>query len=370
MENVDERCNERLETRRKRADGPRGGGQHLLDPRAAASPSFGRDRPPRDGSSTVVRADMETATDAAKGAGVSNRPISVAQASDGHRATLTHYYEWLWRWSQWTSRFRALSGVGAHDIHRALADPATGEVSTRAVNRLIEAEIADHAAPRVLDAGCGYGGVTLDLAGRSPGRWHGITISPRQVEVATRNARAMGLAERVRFTLASYDAPLAETYDRIFAVESLIHSADPAGSVATLAAALAPGGRFVIVDDMPVDALPRAAEADLARFRRCWHCPVVPSVSEWQRHLVAAGCRIERVVDLNDRQRPRSEAEIADALAEVTAKRRWRDRVGLAMVSDAQEGGLALERLGRQGHVRYTMITARRDRPDAATRQV
>jgi hypothetical protein len=57
---------------------------------------------------------------------------------------------------------------------------------------------------------------------------------------------------------------------------------------------------------------------------------------------------------------PRSEAEVSAELAAVARRRRWRDRIGLRLVSDAQVGGLLLERLTREGASRYTMIVARK----------
>jgi hypothetical protein len=42
------------------------------------------------------------------------------------------------------------------------------------------------------------------------------------------------------------------------------------------------------------------------------------------------------------------------------SRRRWRDLAGLGMVTDAQKGGLILERLTVAGASRYIMLVARK----------
>ena len=86
----------------------------------------------------------------------------------------------------------------------------------------------------------------------------------------------------------------------------------------------------------------------------------MPSVRQWSALLDAAGCDVVEVRDLSSLMRPRSEREVSQAIGEVRARRRWRDLLGLRRVGEAETGGLLLERLGREGVVRYTMIVARK----------
>jgi SAM-dependent methyltransferase len=280
--------------------------------------------------------------------------------SDGTR-DVSRYYDFLYLWSQLTTRFRAFDAVGPYMIHRQLRDAATGECSDRVVHRMIARAVADIAPIDALDAGCGYGGTCLDLHRMLGGRWLGITINKRQCRIAQRNAKAMGVADAVSFAYASYDAPLPCRFNLALGIESLIHSPSPAATVANLAAALQPGGAFIIVDDMLAGPLAPRSEADIAGFKRMWRCPAMPTATQWAQYLEAAGCAVEEVNDLSGRVLlPRSEAEVAAELATVARRRRWRDRVGLRLVSDAQTGGLLLERLSHQGAARYTMIVARK----------
>ena len=55
------------------------------------------------------------------------------------------------------------------------------------------------AAPRVLDAGCGFGGTMFHWHRRVGGRHDGLTLSNVQVDVGERHARAQGIADACRF---------------------------------------------------------------------------------------------------------------------------------------------------------------------------
>lgn len=277
----------------------------------------------------------------------------------GAHRDINRYYDLIYFWSQFTSRFRAFSATGAYAIHRPLLDVDTGDYSDRVVHDLIAAAVAGIGDIDALDAGCGYGGTCLDLGGKLGGRWLGITINPRQVRIARRNARAMDFAGSVAFARESYDCPLPRSFTLIVGIESLIHSSNPAATIANLAEHLRHGGYFIIVDDMLSEDLSPRQSADAAAFARLWRCPAMPTVAQWMQHLEAAGCSVDNEHDLSHLMWPRTEAEL-DAEIAAAARRRLRDAIGLRMVGDAQKGGLLLERLTVTGASRYVMLLARK----------
>jgi len=270
------------------------------------------------------------------------------------------YYDFIYFWAQITNRFRAFREVAPYAIHRGLVDERTGEWRTETIHDLIADAARDLGAIDALDAGCGYGGSMMGLHKALGGRWHGITINRHQIRIARRNAKAMGLDGALSFELASYDDPLRRTFNLIYGIESLIHSVHPARTIANLAAALAPGGRLVIVDDMPIEEVPARHAADLDAFKSGWRCPVAPTVRQWIDLCETSGLSIRSNRDLTPQMRPRSEPEVLEALADIERKRRWRARLGLGMVTDAQIGGLMLERLTRERVVEHRMIVAER----------
>jgi cyclopropane-fatty-acyl-phospholipid synthase len=66
---------------------------------------------------------------------------------------------------------------------------------------------------RVLDIGCGWGGLALTLARDWGARVVGITLSEEQLAVARRRAEEAGLAGRVEFRLQDY-REVTEVFDR------------------------------------------------------------------------------------------------------------------------------------------------------------
>lgn len=275
------------------------------------------------------------------------------------RRRIVRFYRWLDRLA-WMTTTRAQSGNQAQPVHRALRDPDGGPPSTETIHRLLLRDLPLPPTPRVLDAGCGYGATALALQPQTGGTWHGITISPIQVQRATAEAAARGLSNAVTFAEQSYDDPLPGPFDLAIAIESLIHSTDPAASIANIAASLAPGGWLVIVDDMPEPALTPRDQADLATFQRMWRCPVAPPAPAWRAALAAAGLTLAHESDLTPLVLNRPEAELAAPLARQRRRAAWLAPFGLALREQADIGGMTLELLQGRGAMRYRLLAARR----------
>jgi tocopherol O-methyltransferase len=284
-------------------------------------------------------------------------PLPAAQARQARR--VARYYRWLDGLS-WFQERRGEAGHGALPVHRALADPEGGAPSPFVIHRLMLAGLDLPAAPRVLDAGCGYGATMLDLAPKLGGDWTGLTLSPVQAARGMAEVATRGLVGRVRIAVRSYDAPIEGRFDLAYGIESLIHSADPARTVANLAAALAPGGHLVIVDDMPEERLPDEAAARLDRFRRFWRCPVAPTRAGWIAACRAAGLEPLAERDLNPLLQVRGMEELAPRLATLERRARLPRLLGLGLRREAEIGGLLLETLQTEGFVRYRILAARK----------
>jgi cyclopropane-fatty-acyl-phospholipid synthase len=79
---------------------------------------------------------------------------------------------------------------------------------------------------KVLDIGCGWGGMGLELAGRYGADVTGVTLSREQLAVANERARAANLDHRARFALTDY-RDVAGPFDRIVSVGMFEHVGAP-----------------------------------------------------------------------------------------------------------------------------------------------
>ena len=86
----------------------------------------------------------------------------------------------------------------------------------------IAAKLALAPGMRVLDIGCGWGGMALYLHARTGADVTGITLSEEQLKVARRRAADAGVADKVRFELIDYRAVTGQ-FDRIVSVGMFEH---------------------------------------------------------------------------------------------------------------------------------------------------
>ena len=95
-----------------------------------------------------------------------------------------------------------------------------------AKKRHIAAKLLLKPGQRVLDIGCGWGGLALSLAQFENVHVLGITLSPAQLTVAQNRARQAGLEQRVKFALLDF-REINEQFDRIVSVGMFEHVGTP-----------------------------------------------------------------------------------------------------------------------------------------------
>ncbi|XP_020093172.1 uncharacterized protein LOC109713480 [Ananas comosus] len=68
----------------------------------------------------------------------------------------------------------------------------------------------------VLDIGCGWGSLAIEVAKRTSCKYTGITLSEQQLKYATKKVKEAGLQDRITFLLCDYrQLPKSHKYDRI-----------------------------------------------------------------------------------------------------------------------------------------------------------
>ena len=151
---------------------------------------------------------------------------------------------WLDRRLQANARAAARRNVAHHydlsvDFYRRFLDPdlqyscayfaepgMSLEQAQAAKKQHIAAKLLLKPGQKVLDIGCGWGGLSLSLARAANVDVEGITLSTEQLATARRRAEAAGLSNRARFSLTDY-RDVAGPYDRIVSVGMFEHVGRP-----------------------------------------------------------------------------------------------------------------------------------------------
>ena len=93
----------------------------------------------------------------------------------------------------------------------------TLEEAQLAKKRHIAAKLALEPGMKVVEIGCGWGGLALQLVKDAGVEVDAITLSVEQLKVAQARAEAEGLAHKARFSLTDY-RDLTGTYDRVMSI--------------------------------------------------------------------------------------------------------------------------------------------------------
>ncbi len=118
---------------------------------------------------------------------------------------------------------------------------------------------------RLLDIGCGWGGLLIHAAQHHGVRGVGITLSLRQAELARERIKAAGFEDRISIEVRDYrDLPSAAPFDKIVSVGMVEHvgRANIPAYFRTAYRLLAPGGVFLCHSIVEI----RAMEAVLTRM--------------------------------------------------------------------------------------------------------
>ena len=148
------------------------------------------------------------------------------------------------RLEQWNHRVASRRNVAhhydlSHDLYRRFLDRdmqyscayfarpgMTLEEAQEAKKAHIAAKLRLEPGMKVLDIGCGWGGLGLYLGKHFDVEVLGVTLSAEQLAVAQRRTREMGLEDRVRFSLTDF-RDVAGPFDRIVSVGMFEHVGAP-----------------------------------------------------------------------------------------------------------------------------------------------
>ena len=213
--------------------------------------------------------------------------------------------------------------------------------------------------PAVLDAGCGFGATLFRWNQKKAGQYTGYSTSPYQLKIAHQTARRLGVEENCRFQLRSYEEEITEKFDAIIAIEALIHATDLKKVLMNFNRALKPGGRLIIIDDMPVKKIGEE-NAMLRMLKKTWFLKEFWSIEEYLQHLAELELRLLTNENLTSFVKLTDSGKIDSRMKWLPKIRKFSMLPSAGMFIDTHLGGYALQRLYHEEKVGYFLLVSRK----------
>ena len=204
----------------------------------------------------------------------------------------------------------------------------------------------------VLDVGCGYGGTGIYLASKFGCRVDGLSLSPRQLRVARRNARSADLGLLVNFHLQdaeTFNYP-ANRYDFAWTMESSEHFVNKLEYFRRVRNSLRSDGRLLLVAWTG-----SMAHSQVRGVAQHFVCPHLCTAEEYVDLIQASGMQVDDVVDVTSFVVPTWQI----CLRRIERFRRFRAFFPQEVRSFAEGVAVILDAY-LSGKLTYTVLTARR----------
>jgi cyclopropane fatty-acyl-phospholipid synthase-like methyltransferase len=167
-------------------------------------------------------------------------------------------------------------------------------------NRCIAEALQLNNSDVVLDAGCGVCGPAVWIAKIYGCKITGITITPSQVERASKYINEQNLSNLVNVELKDYckTGYPKESFSKIYTIESACYALDKAAFLKQMYDLLKPGGRFAEVEGLLNTGIMSPEILDLyADFRRGFAIPTLTTVDEYVKIMEGVGFKDITVED-------------------------------------------------------------------------
>ncbi len=140
------------------------------------------------------------------------------------------------------------------------------------INKILAERAGIHNDQYVLDAGCGVGGSALWLAKNIGCRVKGISLSDKQIATANEIAALENLNEKANFIKADFTKThfKSESFDVIWAIESVCHATEKIDFIKEAARLLKPGGKLILADFFRQENLLPAQDKIIREWANGW----------------------------------------------------------------------------------------------------
>jgi tocopherol O-methyltransferase len=250
--------------------------------------------------------------------------------------------------------FRELWGPHLHDGFYQTGK----ETREKAQEQLVEflASIAGiPSGSRVLDVGCGMGATSVWLAQNLSCEPTGITLSPRQIEMAQELAASAGV--NASFLLMDAENMVFDkTFDALWMVGVLGHLPSQQGFVRIAGTLIRPGGRFLLADWTVGNNVTQADRETLVRpVIEGMMMPTIATAEEYRLWLEESGFRVLKSVDITEETRKTWDQSIRIVQAPAVLKLAsslGKDALALLAAISAMKKAM------KKGVVRYSVVVA------------
>lgn len=150
----------------------------------------------------------------------------------------------------------------------------------------------------VLDAGCGVGGAAFFIASQKNVKVTGITLSEKQVALATQKAKEHNLSDRVNFEEMDYTKTSFpdNSFDVIWACESICHTVDKKDFTDEAFRLLKKGGRLILCDYYLIKDDQEDKQNYIQKWLQTWSITKITSSEFFQDKLEESGfCKVETI---------------------------------------------------------------------------
>ncbi|AYV33090.1 Demethylrebeccamycin-D-glucose O-methyltransferase (plasmid) [Streptomyces sp. ADI95-16] len=206
------------------------------------------------------------------------------------------------RWDQSSPVSDVFNDGQAHLSYWYGPDDATPMAeASRRLTRKVADVLGVRRGDRLLDAGCGPGGPSLQMAEETGATVTGVTISRFEADAGTRKAAERGLSGVASFEHGDY-ARLGHhpdgSFDAVMAMESLQYAPDLSEALAELFRILRAGGALTMTDYTLAPGVGRDERDQLADRLALPH---LQPVEGWLEALEAAGFAVEEYTQCGPR---------------------------------------------------------------------
>jgi len=194
--------------------------------------------------------------------------------------------------------YRDLWGIHIHHGYWKTGLETKDEAQEQLIDCLISHAQIQRCAT-ILDVGCGLGGTAIYLHKKLDAHVTGVTISPRQIEIANELAQSRGADVRLMLMDAE-SLTLGGSFDVVLSVEAISHLNHKADCFRSMARLLKAGGKLVIADWFRSHtASPKEEFEFLHPVERAMLVPKLESPSVYMKYVTATGLNVIKFEDLS-----------------------------------------------------------------------